>query len=831
MTRHRCSYEEAETKKELAHRQVALEAAREGIVLLKNNGALPVEPGYVAMYGPGVTMTVKGGTGSGEVLARRDVTILEGMEAAGFKISTKDWIKEYEELYAKEEEAFGEKFRADMGKSDAVNQIGNNFSIPFGRAVTESDIMGSWADVCFYVLTRQAGEGSDRQLDNGDNSLTPVERESIELCAKSYDRFILVLNCGCTFDLDFLDEIPEIDAVIFMCQQGSEGGYAFADVVSGKVSPSGKTVDTWAKKYTDIPNAMEYAYLNGKPRQEFYKEGIYVGYRYFDTFGVEPRFCFGYGLSYTDFSVEEKEVVVDKTKVSVKVRVTNTGTTYAGKEVVQVYVSCPQGKLHKEYQKLAAFAKTKELKPGESEELTLTFAMENLASYDEATSSYILEAGDYVLRVGNSSRNTAAMTRLALDQEVIVSRHKSLRKPEVAFEELVGQINYMTLNELVPVQVYAKDFETKTFTYEKPEIYHSEEVDRLMAKLTLEDAAHLCIGGGMRMMGQGAEFMPPYIMAPGSAGITTTELMGKGIPNVCCADGPAGLRIQRKSTETADGKIRMIDYQLSIMKYFPEEMKKEITGDPTTETMIYQFTTAFPVGMSLAQTFNMPLLEEVGYAVSEEMQQFGINYWLAPGMNIHRNPLCGRNFEYYSEDPLVAGRCAAAITNGVQRIQGNYTTIKHFCCNNQESDRNYTDAILSERALREIYLKGFEVCVKESHPRSLMTSYNLVNGLYVNNSEELMTGVLRNEWGFDGVVMTDWMATGVVGVKEPVGDDVLAVAGGNDLLMPGNDQAYAFLLEAVKEGKMEADDIYRAAANVLRSIVDTDIYKEFVAGV
>ena len=565
---------------------------------------------------------------------------------------------------------------------------------------------------------------------------------------------------------------------------------------------------------------MEYSYLNGNLNSEYYKEDIYVGYRYFDSYKIEPRYPFGYGLSYTDFTIEFENAVIEETNVKVVVKVTNTGEIYEGKEVVQLYVSCPQGKLPKEYQRLAAFGKTKVLQPGESEILTLEFDMSVLASFYEADATERLEAGTYIFRLGNVSNKTVVCAIAALDEEVILTKYQHICESTRRFKKIEpAVIEEERVSENVCIlKVKAADFVTRKVDYTKPALYRSKETDKLLKPLNVKEAADLTVGGGMF----GGK---RYFEAPGAAGSTTGDLLEKKIPNICVADGPAGLRLQRTSAVTAKGKVKMMDPWISLMKYFPAPVKKMMFGNEKKDTLIYQYATSFPVELSLAQTWNVELLEEVGYAVSEEMRTYGVSYWLAPALNIHRNPLCGRNFEYFSEDPLISGKMTAALTKGVQKIEGNYVTIKHFCCNNQEDNRNRTNASISERALREIYLKGFEIAVKESKPGAVMSSYNKVNGTYVNNSYDLLTKVLRNEWGFDGLVMTDWFATG-----KGLANEAKAIAAGNDLIMPGTDGAKKVILKAVKEGELSKNDLRRCAANVLKGIVSTDIYKKYKAG-
>ncbi len=812
-----------ETEQERKHREVAYEAALEGIVLLENDGCLPLKPGKIALYGAGAGMTIKGGTGSGEVNERHAITILEGMEKAGFIVTTKHWINEYKWIYEQGEEEYGKEFRKKLNPiywSEMANLMSNPYQYPFGQPVTEKDVKWSDTDTCIYVVSRQAGEGSDRRLSTGDNELSKEEKENIAFCANAYKKMIVVINVGSSFDMNFLDEIEGINAVIFFGQQGCQGGRAFADLITGKVSFSGKLADTWAKKYEDIPFANEYSYLNGNLASEYYKEDIYVGYRYFDSFQVEPKYHFGYGLSYTDFSMQCEDIVVDRTMIKIDVKVTNIGAIYAGKEVVQVYVSCPQKKLAKEYQRLVAFAKTDNLSPNESQILTLQFDMSLLSSFDEKEAVELLEAGNYIIRIGNASNQTSICGVLVLEEDVILTKYEHICKSFKQFEKIkpVKIEEELVLEEVKKIKIETTAFETKEIDYTKPKMYRSKETDKLLKALNVKETVELLVGGGIF----GGK---RYFEAPGAAGSTSGNLLQKGIPNICVADGPAGLRLQKTSAVTKNGKIKMMDPWISLMKYFPEPAKKMMFGNAKKDRLIYQFATSFPVELSLAQTWNVDLLEKVGYSVSEEMRTYGISYWLAPALNIHRNPLCGRNFEYFSEDPVVSGKMTVALTKGVQKIEGNYVTIKHFCCNNQEDNRNHTNANISERALREIYLKGFEIAIKEASPGAVMSSYNKVNGTYVNNSYDLLTKVLRNEWGFNGFVMTDWFATG-----KNLGNEAKAICAGNDLIMPGTENAKKVILEGIKTGAVSKKDIRRCAANVLKGMVDTDIYRKYKEG-
>lgn len=818
--RNKAAFTDEVTPLEEENARVSYEAALEGIVLLENDGTLPIVPGKVALYGAGAGMTIKGGTGSGEVNERHAVSILEGMEAAGFTVTTKSWIERYEEEYRRGEEEYAAEFRRRMLKLDVVNMMGTPYQYPFGDPVTIEDINESDTDTCIYVIARQAGESADRKLKNFEYSLSDEEKANLAMCAANYEKMIVVINVGSVFDMSFLDEIAGIGAVVYYAQQGMKGGNAFADLICGKVSPSAKTVDTWPEKYEDIPFAMDYSYLNGDVDQEYYREGIYVGYRYFDSYDVEPRYPFGYGLSYTDFAIETETVTAAGGKVTVSAKVTNTGSTYSGREVVQLYVSCPKSGMAKEYQKLAAFAKTEEIKPGESTNVSLTFAMEELASYREEGAAYVLEKGDYILRTGASSRDTSAAAVLVMDEDIVTEQCENICPTVLEVKEMEPPMQSDTTDEqdtdLERIPVKAADIATAGHLYEEPEIYSSPVTDAVLNVLTEEELCDVVTGAGAG--GNGAKFFD----APGSAGYTTGELLDKGLPNVCLADGPAGLRLQKTSAVTRSGQLKGVEPMLSAMNYVPGVVKRIMLGNPAKQPCVYQFATSFPTGLALAQSWNTALAERVGKAVGKEMERYGVTYWLAPGMNIHRNPLCGRNFEYYSEDPLLCGKMAAAISKGVQSRRGCYVTIKHFCCNNQEDNRNHMNANVNERALREIYLRGFRIAVQEGNAKALMTSYNKVNGVYANNSYDLLTKVLRNEWGFDGVVMTDWFATG-----KDVGSHTAAIEAGNDLIMPGGKGVVRELKKKLKTGELDKTSLRRCAANVIRGITGSRIYQAY----
>ena len=715
------------------------------------------------------------------------------------------------------------------------------------------------------MLSRNSGEGKDRTPGAGDYELSDTEKTAIANLANAYGNLIVVLNVGGVIDTKFLRAQEGIGAILLMSQAGNIGGHALADVLTGKVSPSGHLTTTWAENYEDYPNAKTFSYMNGDIHDEYYEEGIYVGYRYFDTFDVTPAYPFGYGKSYTTFDVKTEEVTADAKQISVKVCVTNTGATYSGKEVVQVYYSAPTGKLEKPYQELAAYAKTKELAPGESEELIITYQVDRMASYDVQRASYVLEAGTYYVRVGVNSRATKVSAAVVLDQETVT---------EVLSNRLVldCEMNELSSADVTPygyaeeeaekeqackLYIASSDIETKTVTYEETNaeiaantsekkitmqnvMSGQATLDDLVGQLTIPEMAELCVGTSRGNMGGDTAIIgSSSAVVPGAAGDTTSLMIeDRDIRNLVLADGPAGLRLSKHFKADAEGNVIPGTSDAPI-----PGMDLLMAGSPKPEIPedaidYYQYCTAIPIATLLAQTWDVDAIKECGDIVGEEMKEFGVTLWLAPGMNIHRNPLCGRNFEYYSEDPLVAGKCAAADTLGVQQHAGVGTTIKHFALNNQEDNRMHTNAHVSERAAREIYLKGFELAVKEAKPMSIMTSYNLINGIHSANNKDLLTAITRNEWGFDGIVMTDWGTTGGMemnqGMEFKYGCSSAAgcIKAGNDLTMPGKQEDVDEIIASVgaKDGDVVCPitlgDLQTCAKRMLNTIMKSSAYME-----
>lgn len=818
------------SEREIRNRAVARKAAAEGIVLMKNEGVLPLKKGTkVALFGSGAGRTIKGGTGSGDVNEREVVSIYQGLLNAGVEVTSKDWVEDFEKIYKKSREDWKNRIFKEAEGRNPIEffQIyaSNAYSMPSGRKIETEDIHG--ADTAIYVVSRIAGEGADRFNTAGDYYLTDHEKEDLQKISETCAHVIVVLNVGGQIDLNDILAISNVEALLHIAQPGMEGGNALADVLTGAVNPSGKLTDTWAKNYQDFPNAEIFSHNNGDVFTEKYEESIYVGYRYFDSFGVEVTYPFGYGLSYTDFALTAKGVEADETSVTVHVSVKNTGAVYSGKEVVQIYAACPQDGMPKEYQKLCGFAKTKELQPGETQELQITFPAKMLASFDEEKGAWVVEKGLYGIRAGNSSRNLSLAGTLQVEEDAVLEQVKHICPLQEDLEEIVRPEDTIRRLEavwhkeakergMVPV-VFAPKAEAQVRI---PKNELDKKAEELVEKLTDDELIAMVIGEISK--GQENALGAAGIMVPGAAGETSAALeQTYDVPGISMADGPAGLRlIKEYDVDTASGQV----YGQGLLSALEGGFFSEKTEHPGADTY-YQYCTAIPVGTMLAQTWNTELLEEVGKAVAVEMQEFGVAWWLAPGMNVHRNPLCGRNFEYYSEDPLISGVMAAAITRGVQSVSGVGTTIKHYACNNQEDNRMGSNSILSERALREIYLRGFEIAVKTSQPMAIMTSYNLINGVHGANCKDTCTVTAREEWDFQGIIMTDWTTTMPQGGSSSWG----CVAAGNDLIMPGYPGDMTNIKEALENGTLNREDLKGCVKRMLKVIYQTLGYEDSVS--
>ena len=815
-----------ESERERMNRRVAREAASEGIVLLKNDGVLPLKPGTkTALFGGGAVCTVKGGTGSGDVNEREVVSIYQGFLDAGFELTNREWLDGYAEIYRQERVNWRDAILKEMketGESNLLHVYSNHvFRMPAGRAMKETDFLG--AEIAFYVISRTAGEDADRLKVQGDYDLSQQEKQDLAYISENCKNVAVIINGGGQIDMNDIRTLPNLKALLCVSQPGMEGGHGLADILSGAVTPSGKLTDTWAKDYYDFPNSATFSHNNGNVQKEYYEEGIYVGYRYFDSFEKEVEFPFGFGLSYTDFSIETEKIETEGNHVMVSLCVKNTGEIFKGKEVVQVYASCPQSGLEKEFRRLCGFAKTELLKPGESSEITVQINAKDMASFDESRCSWIMEKGLYGIWVGNSSRNLVLAGAVQIEEEVVLESVrpicplketlKELSKGESAGKNWESLWQEQLKKECkTPVEFHPSAEKAKYI----PEGEAGKAARQVTEKLNLEQLTAMVIGEVSK--GQGQALGSAGIMVPGAAGETSSVLKKEfGIPGVSMADGPAGLRLM-KSYEV-DSKTGTI-YNQGILGaleggFFADQEPHE------NAEIWYQYCTAIPVGTMLAQTWNVSLCERIGQAVAVEMEEFGISWWLAPGMNIHRNPLCGRNFEYYSEDPFLSGHMAAAITRGVQKMPGVGTTIKHFACNNQEDNRMGSDSILSERTLREIYLRGFEIAVKTAQPMAIMTSYNLINGVHSANSKDLCTQVAREEWGFRGIIMTDWTTT----MPRGGSSSWKCIEAGNDLIMPGYEGDFENIRQALDEGTLSEEILRDCVKRLLTVVFQTNVFE------
>ena len=792
---------------EREHGEILRRFGAECTVLLKSDGAFPLDgPCDLALYGSGARCTIKGGTGSGEVNSRYSVSAEEGLEAAGFRITSKAWMDRYGEIWPEAKKRFIRELKRSALKRGTLAILDS-----MGAVMPEPEYdlpLKAEGDAAVYVLARISGEGSDRKPVPGDILLTETEKRDILALNKKYRKFLLVLNVGGVIDIS---PVMEVQNILLLSQLGGETGSILADLILGKSTPSGKLATTWFA-WEDHPGIGDF----GNRYDTHYTEGIYVGYRYFDSVGKVPLFPFGYGLSYTRFELGEAETAEMNGRISLSIPVKNAGDR-RGKEVLQLYVSQPRGKLDKPYQVLAAFEKTNELKQGEKQTATLSFDLRDLASYDPERAAWILEPGDYILRLGTSSRDTQAAAVVRLDGEAIIRQVKNCLgepehtdwKPERLPDEETGSLPVIPVNAAL--------IETETVHYTR-----TEETDSALEALSDEELCLMNIGAFKRK-GSGSVIGAAGQSVAGSAGETVNCLKGKGIPALVMADGPAGLRLSRQYTRDENGVHGLgSDMPESVMELMPApaaivmsflEKHKKITGE-----ILEQNCSAIPIGTALAQSWNLEFAERCGDLVGDEMERFGVHLWLAPALNIHRDIRCGRNYEYYSEDPLISGRFAAAVTRGVQKHPGCGTTIKHFAANNQETNRYGSNSIVSERAMREIYLRGFEIAVKESQPHALMTSYNLLNGIHTAERRDLVEDILRTEFGFKGIVMTDWLVAALNSGKKkyPVTNAARIAAAGGDLVMPGGPGDLKAILDGLKEGTVTRQQLTVNATRIFR---------------
>lgn len=769
-------------------------------LFLRVNDAFPLEgPCRLALYGNGARHTVKGGTGSGEVNSRFFVTVEEGLEQAGFTLTTKYWLHSYDRILSEAKAAFLAEIRARARRNRTLAVFES-----MGAVMPEPEYelpLNSEGDAAVYVLSRISGEGSDRRPVKGDILLTDTEKRDILALNKAFSRFMLVLNVGGPVDLSPLEEVKNI---LLLSQLGVETGSVLADILLGNAFPSGKLATTWTA-FPDYPAIGEF----GDKNDTRYREGIYVGYRYFDRAGIRPLFPFGFGLGYTAFRSE----VVHADKDTVTVMVKNTGK-YPGKETVPLYVSSPDGELDKPARTLIAFRKTSELRPGESEILAIPYDLSDAASYNEKTASWILEAGEYTVTAGSIPAVT-----LRLSEAVVTAKtENALGAPD--FEDWIPDLKNDTAAAEQIIEITSDMiFQKQVSALPEP---CSAEPDLHPAVRTLSDEELVCMAAGAFRSG----FLSGVIgdsssSVAGAAGETYSP--GGALPVLVMADGPAGLRLSQKYYRDEKGAHSLGS---SLLETLDDLMPKPVrllmkltAAKPKKKTVIReQYCTAIPIGTAVAQSWNPEFAELCGDVVGDEMERFGIQLWLAPALNIHRDIRCGRNFEYYSEDPYITGKTAAAITKGVQKHPGCSVTLKHFAANNQETNRYNSNSLVSERAMREIYLKGFEIAVKEAQPCAVMTSYNLLNGTHTSERRDLIEDILRREWGFRGIVMTDWVIMGGTFDRSslhPGPQPWKVAAAGGDLFMPGSKKDRQNILDALKDGRLSRKQLEINASRVL----------------
>lgn len=775
----------------LPHLALARQAGREGIVLLKNDReVLPVKKGKrLALFGKGVFDYVKGGGGSGDVTVSHVYNLYDGLK------KREDAAEIFEPL-------------AQFYKQNVKMQYDNG-AVP-GMTV-EPEVPAQLlaeakkqADLAVIVISRFSAEGWDRKsvayegafpseiaqaelskkiFENGDYYLTNAEQAMVDAVCENFRDVVVVLNVGGMVDTSWFAHNDKIPAALLAWQGGMEGGLAMADILLGEESPSGRLPDTFAAKLEDYPSTNGF---HDSVDYVEYTEDIYVGYRYFETMkheDIHVNYPFGFGLSYTKFQIGVLWAGEKDGQICIGIQVKNTGDV-SGKEVVQIYYGAPQGLLGKPARELAAYQKTDLLKPGEKQTLTITFPVDSMASYDDtgkvAKSAYVLEEGMYCFYAGSSVRDAVMIDFVYIVDETRMTEQLSQKAaPTNLSKRMLSDGSYEQLEQTTPHDFMENglgwsDDETEGIA---PMVRQTErrQVWGKTDHIVLDDVAEKKAGIEEFLAQLSDAELAELLGGQPNLGVANTFGFGNfadyGVPNVMTADGPAGLRI-------------------------------------APECGVY--TTAWPCATMLAATWNPLLVKEVGRAAAMEVKENNISVWLAPAMNIHRSPLCGRNFEYYSEDPVLTGTIAAAMVEGIQS-QNIAATVKHFACNNKETNRKNSDSRVSERALREIYLKGFEICVKQAQPWVLMTSYNLVNGARASECKDLLDGILRAEWGYQGVITTDWWTKG---------EHYKEIKAGNDIKMgTGYPER---VLEALDKGLITREEMAVCARRVLELILKLD---------
>jgi beta-glucosidase len=766
--------------------RTAIEAAKEGAVLIRNEGgALPLAKGSnIAVFGRMQSNYYKSGTGSGGMVNVSHVTDIFEALSDDTDITVDSKLRDIYVEWEKENPV-------DPGVGWGQERWSQDEMI-----LNEEDVKEAAArcDAAVMVIARTAGEDRDNLAEKGSFYLTAGEEDMMRKVCSAFSRTIVLLNVGNVIDMSFVEKYKP-SSVMYVWQAGMIGGTAAAELITGKTTPSGCLTDTVSYELSDHPSNDNFG--NKDINRDLYCEDIFVGYRYFSTFAPEKvMYPFGYGLSYTTFSLSDISFEADGTDIKVQVKVTNTGDI-EGKKTVFLFAAAPKGKASKSRIVLTDFAKTELLKAGESRTLTLTCSAEDYASFDDDNraglgTGWVLEKGGYSFLVGENARDNVVAGNMELSGDILVEALETAVKPVTPFERLTSDGTY----EAVPL----KDDEhlKNRLKYVPEEIPQTGDkgiklsdvkcgkntMDEFIAQLEDEDLALIIRGEGMSSPRVTAGTASAF------AGISK-ELTDMGVPSVCCDDGPSGMRLD------------------SGRKAF-----------------------ALPNGTCLASSFNEGLITKLFEYFGIEMRSNNVDNILGPGMNIHRHPLNGRNFEYFSEDPLVTGRIACAQLKGLHKY-GVTATIKHFCCNNRETRRRFMDSVVSEKALREIYLKGFEIAVKKGGAKSIMSVYNKINGNYGSSYYDLHTTVLRRQWGYTGIVMTDWWAfiEQVNGEQfgAPITDHSILARAQCDIFMvcagterKNLDEADTFAnLKAGREDLITRAELQRNAKNILTFAMNT----------
>lgn len=751
------------------HIALSRKVATEGMVLLENNGVLPLKNGAtVSLFGIGTLDYVKGGGGSGKVYSEYVRDIYDGFLCKAPRINIYEPVTQYYLDYALPIlHGFGDSQRdpwIDVPSGNKAEALYSEIDLP-AQLIADA---AKNSDIAIITIHRYSGEGWDRSSEKGDFYLTDTEQKLVDDVTSAFEHSVVVLDIGGMIDVSWIKNNPKIDAALLAWQAGMEGGLAIADILCGDVNPSGKLTDTFAKTFADYPSADTF---NESDDYVCYYEDIYVGYRYFETIpGAKDKvnYPFGYGLSYTTFEISTPVASQTGDHIEIAVSVKNTGTL-PGKEVVQIYYSAPQGVLGKSSISLVTFQKSKLLAPGEQEDMVLSFSIADMASYDDLgklqMSAYVLEQGDYRFFAGNNCRDLKeAAWRYTVAEKFVVTKQLTQKCAPNQLEKRLladGSFERLPSFPIAQYEVPCTPNTAKAPDTPKPVQFIDVaegriSLDEFMAQMTDKELIHLMSGVAMR-------------------GVSNTEGFGDirrlGIPAFMTADGPAGVRL------------------------------KPQVGIPTTN---------WPCATLVTCTWDPQLAYEIGKAGAVECKENGLAVWLTPALNIHRNPLCGRNFEYLSEDPLLSGKFAAAKVNGIQS-EHVAASAKHFACNNKEVNRKYSDSRVSERALREIYLRGFEICVKEAQPWTVMSSYNLINARRCCTSYEQLQGILRDEWGFEGIEITDW--------GTPC-DQAWCVLSGNDIRMPNGEPEV--LREALATGRIQRGHLETCARRILELFLKFD---------